>query len=211
MTTIVQSFSTCSFDMKKEPCHLSCYSYSQRTAVEIPRLTIPIANKESIECMISTSYGEKTFYVKYGEKKAFYFCEVLQILKINLLSPFSHWDIDNTLLGQFAIIANFLCGKEEYDYIEDIENFKNDYEENLLKNTASFETNDPFNLDFSNPFPISKPAFDLSLLEAPRLIQSSLVFYVHQNMTPYRAEIFLTNKGEGVQASYDLLPYRNDV
>lgn len=107
---------------------------------------------------------------------------------------------DKKHIDKLAQIANFLAKSLEFQYIEDIENFKESYlqqleadELNLLQDTLKLR-------DYG--------IFDLSVMHPPHLIDHKLVFFVkHDYLSiPYKASLFTPIHIEGFHLSYELLP-----
>lgn len=109
------------------------------------------------------------------------------------------WLLEAKNLKALASVANFFFKDIEFDFIEDIENFKKTYQE--LINTPPSKRNPlPFQLiDFG--------VFDVSSMCDPYFDQNTFIFYVknNYNLLPYRV-ICSSLTQETPDVSYELLP-----
>ncbi len=103
-------------------------------------------------------------------------------------------------IEKLAQVANFLAKGLEFQYIENIESFKENYwqqieaeQSNLLHETTKLK-------DYG--------LFDLSLMHPPQLRDYKLIFFVKHDylLIPYQASLFYPIDREPLHMSYELLP-----
>lgn len=127
--------------------------------------------------------GDKTYQSLFGLTQA------IPVLELN-----DH-------LKALAKIANFLSGGAEYQFIEDISKYQEEY-----LNRVEFEQN---SFDYIPNRIIDHGIFDVSVMHPPRIINNELVFYVKndQNQLPYCVSVAypITKESDGIR--YQLLPY----
>jgi hypothetical protein len=85
-------------------------------------------------------------------------------------------------LEKLAQVANFLVKGLEFDYIEDIELFKEDYAQQLEAEQLQMLNEEPH---------FNQGVYDLSEMHPPRVVNHRLVFFVKQEdpMIPYRVSL----------------------
>lgn len=149
------------------------------------RISIPLLS--DFECQID---GNGRPSVAYKEKKH---------VSLSSLLRDAPWLLEAKNLKVLASAANFFFKGIEFDYIEDIEKFKQMYQEHV-KNPISEEKPLPFQLvDFG--------VFDVSSMCDPYLDLDSFIFYVknNYNQLPYRVSCSYLIQGTS-NISYELLP-----
>ena len=102
-------------------------------------------------------------------------------------------------LEKLAQIANFLAKGIEFQYIENIELFKENYYQQIEAEQASLLDEGPLLKDYG--------IFDLSVMHHPHLKDNQLVFFVKHDYLgiPYKVTLFLPIE-EMAKMSYELLP-----
>lgn len=102
-------------------------------------------------------------------------------------------------LGKLAMISNFMMAGLDYDCIDDVDEFKKEYEE-----LQQDRIENPF-----NAFTFYE-MYNLSSMQIPSIQEGKFVFYVKdKNNVPY----CVTSQypfGDPLSSSYELLPYVED-
>lgn len=103
-------------------------------------------------------------------------------------------------LDRSAQLINFLLHGTQYQYIDSIEGFKQDYQRSI--DTAEFDSHVAGQL-------INYGQYDLSDMRLPWLESDRLSFYVKHSYTsvPYRIAVLFPYAFHQVNVSYSLLPY----
>lgn len=105
-------------------------------------------------------------------------------------------------IEQLSKIVNFLAKGLEFQFIEDIEDYKTHYYDQL----------EAEHFDISQSIPQLKDygVFDLSVMHPPHMVDHQLVFYVrHDYLTiPYRATFLFHKQLDNLQLKYELLPLK---
>ncbi len=100
-------------------------------------------------------------------------------------------------------IANFLARGIEFQYIEDIELFKENYYQEIEAEQSSLLEDSPKLKDYG--------IFDLSGMHPPCLKKHQLIFFVKHDYlsVPYQATLFQPIESESLHMNYELLPLLN--
>lgn len=108
----------------------------------------------------------------------------------------------NQYLEKLAQIANFLVKGIEFQYIENIELFKENYYQKIDSEQASFLDDGLALKDYG--------IFDLSSMHAPLLKDKSLIFFVKHDYlgVPYRVTLFFPIENDLPKMTYELLPIK---
>jgi hypothetical protein len=106
-------------------------------------------------------------------------------------------------LEKLAQIANFLAKGLEFEYIEDIELFKQNYWQQIEAEQLNLHHETPALKDYG--------IFDLSVMHPPRLMDHKLIFFVkHDYLSiPYQTSLCYPISKELLHMSYELLPISN--
>lgn len=103
-------------------------------------------------------------------------------------------------LGKLAQIANFLAKGIEFQYIEDIETFKEHYYQQIEAEQSSLLYEGPSLKDYG--------IFNLSVMQLPYFKDKQLVFFVRHDYLgiPYQVTLCFPIEKEPLEISYELLP-----
>jgi hypothetical protein len=103
-------------------------------------------------------------------------------------------------IEKLAQIANFLAKGIEFQYIENLDLFKENYYQQIEAEQLDVLNEGPKLKDYG--------AFDLSVMHSPRFMDQKLVFFVkHDYLSiPYRVSLFYPIDQEPLRMSYELLP-----
>jgi len=104
-------------------------------------------------------------------------------------------------LKSLALLVHFFCGLKEYNFIENIAKFKEDY-----LTTIEHEKN---TLEYMPERLIDHGIFDLSGMQYPTLEELDLTYYVQSKKTllPLKAFCPYPLPQSNIQIRYQLLPY----
>ncbi|WP_068468254.1 hypothetical protein [Candidatus Protochlamydia phocaeensis] len=103
-------------------------------------------------------------------------------------------------IEKMAKIANFLIKGLEFQYIENINAFKEDYFQRLEAGQTALLQNMPCLNDYG--------IYDVSIMHHPKIHNGKLIFFVKQDYThlPYKASLDFPLKDENFSIHYELLP-----
>ena len=104
-------------------------------------------------------------------------------------------------LDKIAQIINFFNKGLEFQYIDNIENFKEDYLLRIEAEQLQWDGRQPRLSDFG--------IFNVETIHPPLIIKDKLVFFVKNDYTsiPYRVSIQFPFIDESILAHYELLPH----
>lgn len=103
-------------------------------------------------------------------------------------------------IEKLAQIANFLAKGIEFQYIENLELFKENYYQQIEVEQLDLLNDGPKLKDYGT--------FDLSAMHSPLFKDQRLVFFVRHDYLsiPYQASLFYPIDQEPLRMSYELLP-----
>lgn len=97
-------------------------------------------------------------------------------------------------------LITFLLTGLEFQWIENIEKFREDYEERIESDLISLGDGLSKLSDYG--------VYDLSVMHPPTVSKGKFIFFVKdENQIPYKVSLPFPVKTEDPQASYELLPY----
>lgn len=102
-----------------------------------------------------------------------------------------------------AQIVNFLLKGLEFHYIENIEKFKEEYQQQIEYEQLSLEDRLVRLSDYG--------IYDLSSMHAPAVINGQLIFFVKHDYTqlPYKVSVGFPITSDYPNARYELLPFKS--
>lgn len=152
----------------------------------------------------------QTLYVHKNEINFFFDKSNLPVIEINgqVYQSLPHLFIkfpllfDCHCLERAAQIINFLAKGLEFQLIDNIEAYKDDYRERLESSQLELLSEmDEFTHDYIH--------FDLSSMHQPKLFDGCLVFFAKHDLTgfPYKVSLVFPINDENPDIDYELLPY----
>jgi hypothetical protein len=102
---------------------------------------------------------------------------------------------------KIAQLINFLLKGLEFHYIENIEQFKEDYYQQIESEQITLNDQPAHLSDYG--------VYDLSDMHAPTIQNGTLTFFVKHDYThlPYKVSVPFPILTDQIRASYELLPY----
>ncbi len=116
-----------------------------------------------------------------------------------LLNAIPH--IANSKLLELCYLVSFFYGGSEYEFIENIDDFKEKY-----LNVIEFDKN---SLDYNPDRLIDHGEFNIRVMHSPRIVDNELVFFVQniKSKLPYRVSCPYPIPSGKMDVTFHLLPY----